>query len=413
MQSMATNRILREIEDLDEPAVVPEEMFRLGRGRVVLANYDRLCQDFPQLGRLERADIDAWLVHHAGLISAPQAAQTEVNSAIPVAERAAAYRPPRYGRAAVVAVADPPGLLDIKGIGVRPGVKPRTEPHRNGLLSLDWLLTEVFNQELLDRVFAHSGADVRTVPWYAVLDAGFDVWENYGSGYNELLLRPAGILVRRAHLRPPGNVELPAHGTPEQAAAFQIEMLLRHYGLTSTGTHTSLHLRRADGERAVFRGREPIPCSAELFDWIAGQVGDGAARIERPNVQTTRSPSTWPLRVELVDLSSYRGRQRFASPLLSPVRDRPLSWGGVLLPDDPLFVQPDPRLAISAELWENHPVDEATARALEVRPDLQLQRDVTAFMLLVSGWRRGEVTSDRIAAAMNTQLAETWHGRPS
>src|SRR5450631_121536 len=215
----------RTVEALDEPKIRPEKMHRLARPRVIFADYRLIAQDFPWLAGstqtvpptgtdsvspgLQRM-IDAWLLENAAIVSAGQASQSIVNTAIPVmTDMVDAYRPPRYGRAAVVPVRSGAdvhgqftesdvGLLDVKGVGIMPGRTPQPNNHANGLLDLDSLFVEVLKQWLLEAVLLHSKTAVSTLPIYAVLDAGFDVRE-YVTGHG--LLRPAGIMVRRAHLR--------------------------------------------------------------------------------------------------------------------------------------------------------------------------------------------------------------------
>src|SRR5262249_31617144 len=147
----------RRVEDLEEPGVQNDRAYRVNGARVVFADYDRLRADFPWLrtehlaGRHadllrhegprqeERAReiIDAWLLEHAALISESQVGQAVVNTPIPYyGEPVDVYRLPRGGRAFSVPVqADPAaplpagepaeGLLNLKGVGVGPGITPR------------------------------------------------------------------------------------------------------------------------------------------------------------------------------------------------------------------------------------------------------------------------------------------------
>src|SRR5262245_10700179 len=155
--------ILHTIEDLQEPLVQSESCRMLANARVIWANYDLIQQDFadinfdsslphvespPQgphpLPESPRPDIDAWLLRHGAVISETQLQYTITSEKIeafgPVR---VAYRPPRYGRALVVQLADswpdsayrgsnrpPPGLLDVKGCGVAVGRVPELKLHR-------------------------------------------------------------------------------------------------------------------------------------------------------------------------------------------------------------------------------------------------------------------------------------------
>src|SRR5690349_7437384 len=102
----------------------------------MFADYEAIIRDFaPRFGQpgdpigdRKRDAIDAFLIEHCAVVSIPQVKHTVVNTPIPIKRgRKTGWRPPYYGRAAVMPVDDPPRLIDIKGCGVQPGEIPAKE----------------------------------------------------------------------------------------------------------------------------------------------------------------------------------------------------------------------------------------------------------------------------------------------
>ncbi len=156
----------RNVFDLEDPHIRPESMLRVEGSRVVFADYALLRSDFPQLRGATPAAIDHWLLHNAAVVSEPQAKQSTVNSPIRIGDgRVTAFRPPLYGRAVVVAVDDwPEGLLDVKGCGVAPGMRPVNLAHANGLLALGEALANMAFREVMERIFRRARTGFATVP---------------------------------------------------------------------------------------------------------------------------------------------------------------------------------------------------------------------------------------------------------
>lgn len=422
------NSLPRSIADLAEPRIREDLAYRLPECRVVFADHRLLQRDFPSLHFDEpgtgepcaetRRRIDRWLVRHAGLVSITQAAQSRVNTPIPtLPQPLRVYRPPRYGRAFVVALeemgepedGDPAkGLLDVKGAGVRPGRTPHHGAHGDGLLRLGEAFEEYLTQRLVEAVLRHAGSPVRSLPVYAILDLGFCVVSETGARF------PAGALVRRGHRRNPGGRELPSRGSAEQAKHFEIEMLLRHYGLTSAnpGTATEL-IEEDDGTiRYRFAGKEVRGFAPELLRALWDRVGRGR-RIEFDgiNIQTLRSLS--PDSIELVDFGQFKVRERFDNPVLSLVHNRPFRWGGVLYPDDPAFVQPRPELAVPAEDWGDVELTRDKAAALGFAPDEVLSRKEEIGLRLAWELRAGRCSGEEVRDALHGHVAATvarWPG---
>lgn len=183
---------LRDISELADQGPVTEEVMRLSNVRVMIADYDLIRQDFPQVSSLSNPEIDQWLIEQAGHIAGPQASQTVVNNTIPVnSQTREALRPQQYGRALVYPV-EGGGLIDVKGAGA---LKPLQSSHRNGLATLGECLREYLYENAVRKLLQQENALSRTVGSYAVLSTGFDVIHADGSD------SPAGLYLRQAHSR--------------------------------------------------------------------------------------------------------------------------------------------------------------------------------------------------------------------
>ena len=370
--------LLRQPTELDVPELACEEVLHVPAARVVTAEYDVLQHDFPELNTKHivalnpslatlsdherdaavRSIIDLWLIANAAYVSTAQAAQAVVNS--PIASdgrRILAYRPPRYGRAVVVAasqdehrstdglyrVPSAKGLLDLKGAGVAPGREPSDRAQSNGLEHLATALSDFLVKKVIDEILARSLPSVWSVPVYAVLDLGFDVIGG------ELDFGPAGLHVRRAHRR-----RFEAQVPPvEHEVTFAIECVLRRYGLTSATIGLQIHYSRTNGYVTRRRGRRPaIPCTdpAEIGAVLAllGTVDE--LSLDRRDVQMAREVTSLPPQAQLVDFGALRIVERFERPMLRYYERAVLEQ--IIWPDDPEFIQPDPRIRVPIDGWE-------------------------------------------------------------
>lgn len=346
--------ILRNISELDEPGVKPEEVLPVAGARVAWAAYEILQHDFPELrsgGREEdvHSIIDEWLIANAAFISSAQAHQTEVNTPIALgAGRVIAHRPPQYGRAFVASLAENRGLLDLKGAGVAPGVVPSHREHSNGLEYLAVAFGDLLLKTVIDEIFARTGPSFWTVPIYAILDLGFDLRDGWhGTG-------PAGLHVRRAHRRPRTGTTVPELGSIDERVKLEIEMRLRSYGITSTTRGGSLEVELVDDRLRVLNSREPVEnLTGTEASLLRELLGDRSAlRFERVNIQLARDTSDSPPSGQMFDFGHINMRESFVHPISSVVRDRPLCLGGVLWPDHPAFIQPDPQLQLPLARWD-------------------------------------------------------------
>lgn len=442
--------LLRHIDELDDPGVASEEALRLADARVLFADHALLQHDFPQLrpealvqrhpwlAGLSEHDrhreagklIEQWLLRNAGFISANQVKQARVNTPIrTTGERVTAYRPPRYGRSIVVSVHgnhsllppdspwldEPDGLLDLKGAGVSPQAVPRQQSHSNGLFYLGRALADLVFQWVIDEVFRRAVPYFWTVPVYGVLDLGFDVKRRDVPGATPTT--PAGMLIRRAHRRFPGGVELPRSGSDQERLMFQIEMLLRHYGITSSNDGTWLELAMDDGRLKVSYGGEPATdLSERQLEVIRrlSRIGTSPLVFEGINIQMVRDYSYTPQHAQLFDFGQYRIRPSFDNPVMSLVRNRVLRWGSAMWPGDPHFVQPHPDLAISYERWgriddwkEIEPIENIPFGEIDSTPIMAMAYNLTRR------YRAGKLSGQEVRSeleALVSAMTEQWAG---
>jgi len=385
-QRFSPGPMLRTAEELEDPNVTSESALRISSARVVWADYELLRHDFPQLrsrslltaqpelrrlrGKKRKAAlqhiIDGWLLRNGAIISQSQADHSQVNTQIETSgEMVEVYRPPRYGRSLVVSLRnnnrslapqlaarweeEADGLLDLKGVGTAPTIVPADSIYGNGLMPLREALADLVLQQAMEALFRHAGTGFRCVPVYAVLDPGFDVLSKFFPP------RPAGIQVRRAHRRPVGGAELPFRGSDEQFVKFEIEMLLRRYGITSANASTVITVEDCDGQLEITYGQRPTDGywhNRQQYQQFLDAIGvEGPAQFAGVNIQLTREIGRNPSSAQLIDFGHYEIHQRFNDPVVSLVRDRVMRWGGVIEPGNPHFVQPHPDLCPPSEHW--------------------------------------------------------------
>ena len=431
-------------------AVAADQLYPIAGARAFLVDHGRLLADFeqlhpealladnpelaglaePQRCALLRIIAERWLVANAGLVGqaqlAPSGAHTEIRTD---GDPRPAVRPPRYGRACIVEAApcvfELPGLrepvrvagggeLDIKGVGVPPGHRSAPGEYTDGLLPLAEALREYLIERLIDAVFCHAGATAfRTLPHYGIVDTGFDGFAATGLPF------PAAIAVRRAHLRDLES-DLPRGYSADQYLAMDIELLLRRYGITSS--KWDAYVIRQDPDRLrIYSGQIPFENSAKLVDALVSHFGFPLPFVaDRVNVQMDADqPTSAPVAEEsrprsgagrhaaaepasvrqVLDFGHYGVRAGFDRPLVSMVSDRPLGWGGMLLPSDDCFAQPDPALVPRLDWWQEACQPRATLfGALGER--------------LAAAFRRDELTAADIGTHAEAVLAEISAGWP-
>lgn len=325
---------IRSRDDYREQTLAEEDFHQLEGARVVFAEYDLLRDDFaPRFAAEDRTGIDRWLIEHAAIMSRAQAAQTVVNTPIAVSRRLVrAYRPPCYGRAAVVDTGD--GWIDVKGVGVAPGAVPAHDEHSTGLLTLTKGVQEVLFERLVAAALCRAGG-CTVVPSYALLDLGFDV-----RGADGVRDRACAI-VRRAHARPRIQWGTEDPGPNVASILRRILMDLRRSGIDSLGGTWTLE-RRGDvlllhAYRKTYRFEGS---DADRVAALTGYRGRRRMKIQALNLQFTSGMREIPPRPELVDFGAFCARGAWRVPLYSPTTASYVAMiGEVTLPHDPSFVR--------------------------------------------------------------------------
>jgi hypothetical protein len=401
--------LLHDIDEVDDRRMRADQVHRVQTARIVFADHALLQHDFPALTTLTREQRENWLLEHAGVISAAQLACTLVNTPIESAgEPRAAWRPARYGRAIIVqAREDGPnagarcGLLDVKGTGVAADRAPSLDFHSSGLCYVREVLREVLFQALIDAIFERAAPAFWTVPVYGVIDLGFDARRRSGAAL------PAGALVRRAHRREPSG-ELPPRGSTAERTKLEIELLLRHYGVTSSNRGTQFTFERnAERVRVRYAGGTYVEPDATQQRMLAERLGTATLPLtcDGVNVQLTRElGASAELRAQLVDFGHYETRNRFEHPLVSLVRDHFMRWGAALWPTDAAFVQPTPSLRVPDTAWGSirgrmGDVEEH-GRSGDDRPSILAEE-------LSQGFRAGTLTGEDVRTALKRRISET------
>jgi hypothetical protein len=378
---------LLTLSDFDDK-LTPDTVYRCITAKVAFADYPLLQDDFyelrdealfdrfPELARLEAGmrrvaiqdRIDQWLLDHAAMVSEAQLPQVEVNSEIrTVGPPIPAHRPPGYGRSVVVDLDEvltegsvyrtrASGLLDLKGVGVAAGKRPANQLYANGLEYLGVALGDYLIKRVIDAIFARTAPTLSTVPVYAVLDLGFDVRNGWRG------TAPAGLHVRKVHRRPRGGSSIPPSGSPAEVMSVFVELLLRAYGVTSVNHGNCLVIEsRMDGGLKVISSERDISHALDVEDLnrlrlLQGERGD--LRIERINIQLTQEIDEKRCIAQMFDFGHVNIRAEFHNPLASTVSNAWLCLGGLLWPDSPFFVNPDPRLAAPLEQWHRYAIND-------------------------------------------------------
>ena len=341
------------LDQLWQPDWLPDQFRRLTSARVMLADYELLRADFPRLRSAYDVDIDAWLLSQAALISVEQAGQQVTNAPISViGEEQQGWRPPRYGRSAIIQTTDGPGVLDIKGVGMRRGKKPKCRPYQTGLLEGYVALWEAQFQWMLDAIFERAAPALWTLPIYAILDTGVLTFPQHYKG-----LVPGAIIVRRAHQRPTNGEELPKPGSEEEFLKFEIEMLLRSYGITST-RGTQLEIRERNQQLQIVYNGYPIEyLDLAQMNEMLRRFGPPPARYDCLNIQLVENRQQLGIRAELVDFGQFEYRQHFDLGLVSLVGGAWLYWGASVRPHEPFFVQPHETLRLPPDDWSTEAME--------------------------------------------------------
>lgn len=291
---------------------------RVKGARVVLADYNLIAKDFPDLRKEPNEDearwharVDQMIIQQTAFILSEQTAPNDVNDKITTDDRKkTAFRPKGYNRAHVLPV--PGGFVDIKGVGT---FEPSQHSHSNGLASLGEMIREFVYEKLVTLIFEFENRGMRTVGNYAVVDFGFDMIHADGSRSR------AGYVIRQAHVRSTND-----NSRLNTSRAWEVEKVLRTYGIASSGDTVGVRARaQAKGISVPFEG---------TFDYL--------------NIQGTNNSKV----SEIIDFGSYIALPKFDVKILDA--DKTHQLGDItflMFPDNTKFVQPNEALRVPLEQW--------------------------------------------------------------
>jgi hypothetical protein len=192
--------------------------------RVLIADYDLLIEDFPYLAGKTHAEIDQWILDHAGYIATSQTFGDDITHTpieLDHSDVKLATRPVTYRRALVLDVEG--GVLDLKGAGAE---VPLLSSHRNGLMETAEAIREHFFTKAVKKIFAASNSKFGVVDSYAVIDWGFHQKDlKTGAHFR------SGSILRRGHVRDLANTSV--QGQLTNGMMVEVEKELRPYGVTS------------------------------------------------------------------------------------------------------------------------------------------------------------------------------------
>lgn len=374
--------LIKEIGEISEGTIDEEQLVSVPNAKVVCANYDVIVHDFPQVFGLEartancfescpactasnqvcRRAVNEWLIRNSAFISRAHTQSSAVNSPIAVGpDERLAYRPLEYGRAAVLPVdtvtsGHGANFLDVKGIGVAPGKRPSHQTHSSGLEYLGHALADFFYSWLVDTIFARTYPGYHIVPIYAVIDLGFDIINGWHG------TSPAGLHVRRAHSRPIPTRYLPMSGSDRERLMLHLELLLRNFGLSTTGSWTSFKLVDEDKGDDLLRNDTPLQPHTDLerdkVTRIANAIRSSHAEcLEMINAQITSEGSWEDKQLQMYDFGHIRAYRKFVNPFTNLIRNGALTVGRIISPLDKSFVQPGEHLAVDHDNCNRNVVD--------------------------------------------------------
>jgi hypothetical protein len=309
----AIGKVPRSEQDFDNYNFDKSKVVRVATVKVVAVDYPLIAKDFPQMRQTPHENevqwktrVDQWVISETGFIAQSQTQQNTVNSPIDVtSESKIAMRPAGYNRAHIIGVEN--GLMDAKGVGTK---YPMQKDHGNGLATLGEMIREFLYEKAVTLIFEHADVPMKTVGCYAVLDYGFDVIHADGSRSR------AGYVLRQAHQRSALRIStLPIQD------AFQVEKILRKYGMTSSGE--TFAMASADQKKGRALSYD--------FDYV--------------NVQGTNNKNI----IEVVDFGAFLVVDSFERDLVS---NFDLNQK-LLTPQTFGYIQPDPKLRVPMEQWGN------------------------------------------------------------
>lgn len=368
-----TFKSLSDFKNAGQP-LSSEIMVAVKTAKVLYANYQLLLNDFEdhisnsisidttqELTDEEKLKTDAWLIKNLAFISKPQAFQTAVNTKVSVLnEEREAFRPPRYGRAAVMPVntfddQDKLALFDVKGCGVLGAppflVKP-VLPYANGLLTFEEAAYEVVYAQLVNLCLRHSNVNAFPLPNYAIIDLGF--FAVFG---DEKPRQKAVLLVRRANRRPAFQSGFADPGSDIAQRLLEVEMNLRKYGISSSSCGAiRFHIESENDNFSISRDGKKLNIDPEALKHIKDSfyLKKSSNVIDGVNIQTDDHILNENQYFQIIDFGRYRMMNAFQNTVFSSWHhDFEKLCGDFIHPIDDGFVQPDQKLSLS-DIFESN-----------------------------------------------------------
>lgn len=321
----------RVLSDLQQD--LSEEKFLVVRNaRVLWMDSELLKSDFPELRGLSEDCLAEWILENSSLLSSSQARCNEINKEVQSqATTRVGFRPPRYGRSCVVEAkvgAKSCGLLDIKGVGVRPERVPIYAKDCDGILSVTGALIELFFEKLIREIGRLYSADLQTVGTYAIVSLGFD-GRSFMDGGAAL---PSVQIIRQAHVRPVKNSDLAELESKQFSMQVGCELFLRQFGLTSSSSSSQLLISkglRGNVAKLQYGGAATLTLRAGLVESLMQRRMRRLSQIviDCANIQLCRMDVAEGCEAKLYDFGQYKFQREFCKPLLFLVENRPLNWG--------------------------------------------------------------------------------------
>ncbi len=336
-----------------------ELMVQVTGAKVLFANYAVIQSDFPEIWNQHtslsddpEAEIDEWLVNSTAFISSSQVNSTGINSMIHTGSiTSSAWRPPRYGRAAILGQPvsnqnENHFLFDVKGTGVPSGEKP-TLPNSNGLLTISEAIHEVMMEHLVFACMRHANINIRPLPTYAVIDLGFNALNRIGRSSERAVL-----LLRRTTTRPRYQWERYYQGREIATALMNVELNLRRYGLSASHCGAvRFHVKNENGDIRAKRDGNTIHLQGFVQEQLQKELEIKKSKetiIDGVNVQIAGQPQMNPFSMSIMDFGRYRFCNRFNNDLYSWIDADYQNLNGVYLSSkNKKYIQPDPKLNLA------------------------------------------------------------------
>ncbi|MGE4048031.1 MAG: hypothetical protein AB7F35_24440 [Acetobacteraceae bacterium] len=151
----------------------------------------------------------------------------------------------------------------------------------------------------------------------------------------------ACVLVRRPHIRPPGNRDIPNRFSNEMKVKVALEALFMNFGFSTAWKFVELACEDGQYTNMLDSGRPHPKLGPQLVKLLLDTFSDGHFyEFGLANTQMCRAIGVSPLMANIIDLEHFFFRDRFKMDIWFPAENEPLNWGFYVSQRDPRFVQP-------------------------------------------------------------------------